>query len=1445
VSRIFLSHSSVNNAEAVALRDWLSEQGWDDIFLDLDPERGIVAGERWERALHEAASRCEAVLFLVSRAWLDSRWCQKELTLADKLNKRLFAVLTEPFEPAELPTDLSRTWQIVDLASGRDHQLFRVTLPRTHDESHVHFSAEGLTRLKAGLIKAGLDPRFFSWPPASEPDRAAYRGLRPLEAEDAGIFFGRDAPMIEALDQLRGMREAAPPRLLVILGASGAGKSSFVRAGLIARLARDERAFVPLPIIRPERAAISGDTGLLLSLQTALDAAGIGMARSALRTAINGGVDTLRPVLQALADKHTPKSGTGQSPYPPSTLVISIDQGEELFRSEGQQQAQQLLELLAGLLTTDTPALIVTIAIRSDSYAQLQEAGPLDGVGKTPFDLGPMPHGCYAEVITGPATRLQGTPRQLKIEPALVGALLADIETGGAKDALPLLSFTLERLYLENRGAASLTVADYQALGGIQGSIEEAVEHALEMAEGDPTIATDHTARLALLRRGLIPWLADIDPDTGAPRRRVARVSEIPPECRPLLQSLVEQRLLTTDTDAQTGETTIEPAHEALLRQWSLLQGWLADDHELLAVLEGIKRAARDWTQAGRSAAWLTHSAERLVAAEQLTQRPDLAARLDPTDHEYLATCRTADDERRAAEEHQRQAELRHAEERREAAEAHAAVLRRRSRILRAVLAGTAIVALVALIGFVQANRARHQATREARDALAAQLDTEASAVFSRGTAGGDDVRALAQTLAAQRLRSDPGASRGAFYTATTALNTTRVIVRTPTPITGVAVSRDGHTLASGSDDHTVWLWNLTDPAAHPTPLGQPLTGLTGVGGVAFSPDGHTLASGSRDETVRLWNLTDPAHPGPLGQPLTGHTNSVWSVAFSPDGRTLASGSADHTIRLWNLTDPAHPTPLGQPLTGHTNSVFSVAFSPDGRTLASGSADHTIRLWNLTDPAHPGPLGQPLAGHTNIVASVAFSPDGRTLASGGDDDTVRLWSLTDPAHPGPLGQPLTSPNLGVRSVAFSPDGHTLASANRDATIRLWNLTDPAHPGPLGQPLTGHTDTVASVAFSPDGRTLASGSRDATIRLWNLDAALPLQGHTDEVRSVAFSPDGHTLASGSRDDTVRLWNLTDPAHPTPLGQPLTGHTSWVLSVAFSPDGRTLASGSDDHTVRLWNLTDPAHPTPLGQPLTGHTNTVWSVAFSPDGHTVASGSADHTVRLWNLTDPAHPTPLGQPLTGHTGDVGGVAFSPDGHTLASSGGPDNTVRLWNLTDPAHPGPLGQPLTGHTNTVFSVAFSPDGHTVASGSADHTIRLWNLTDPAHPAPLGQPLTGHTNTVSSVAFSPDGHTLASGSWDDTIRLWNLTDPGHPAPLGQPLTGHTNWVFRVAFSPDGHTLASASGDDTVRLWPTPLDATVATLCSKLTSNISHQQWHDWISPTIGYLTLCPGLPVPQN
>ncbi len=230
----------------MALRDWLKGEGWDDVFLDVDPNSGIAAGQRWERALNEAAHRCEAVLFLVSHAWLASGWCIKELNLAHRLNKRLFGLLVEDLILADLPGYLTGTWQLVRLCSGRDHVMLRVAMPITGEEAHVTFSAEGLSRLKSGLQRAGLDARFFAWPPANDPNRPPYRGLKPLEAEDAGIFFGRDAPIVETLDRFRGLLDAAPPRLLVILGASGAGKSSFLRAGILPRLQRDDGNFLVL-----------------------------------------------------------------------------------------------------------------------------------------------------------------------------------------------------------------------------------------------------------------------------------------------------------------------------------------------------------------------------------------------------------------------------------------------------------------------------------------------------------------------------------------------------------------------------------------------------------------------------------------------------------------------------------------------------------------------------------------------------------------------------------------------------------------------------------------------------------------------------------------------------------------------------------------------------------------------------------------------------------------------------------------------------------------------------------------------------------------------------------------------------------------------------------------------------------------------------------------------
>jgi hypothetical protein len=658
MSRIFLSHSSNDNFEAIALRDWLASEGWKDVFLDLDPERGIAAGQRWERALHDAASRCEAVIFLVSGNWLGSGWCTKEYALARGLNKKLFAALIDPTRTiASLPEELTGVWQIVDLVHGQDLRLFPTQLPRSYEERHIGYSQSGLMQLKRGLEKAGLDARFFPWPPEREPDRAPYRGLKSQEADDAAIFFGRDAPIVDAIDRLRGLRAGAPPRLMAILGASGAGKSSFLRAGLLPRLNRDDAQFIPLPVVRPGRAALTGETGLVNALAAVLPA----HSRAECRTAVQAGADALRPLLAELVRAAVSRRVAGDESERTPAFVVAIDQAEELFWAEGREESEALLALLAHLAGGDDPTVIVIFTIRSDSYDALQSAKALEGLRQVAFSLLPMPRGAYNDVIEGPARRVEEAGGKLAIEPALTQRLLIDIEAG-AGDALPLLAFTLEQLYLDYRQTGGLRLVDYEKFGGIKGAIDAAVERALVRADADPRIPRDREARLALLRRGLIPWLASVDPDTKTPRRNICRRADISPEAAPLIDLLVEERLLSVDTrlarDSKTGEeireSTIEPTHEALLRQWGLLNGWLTEDFGLLATLEGIKRAAREWDGNARGDSWLAHQGQRLTEALALDARPDIAGRLDATDRAYLAGCRAREETARAEAEQRR-----------------------------------------------------------------------------------------------------------------------------------------------------------------------------------------------------------------------------------------------------------------------------------------------------------------------------------------------------------------------------------------------------------------------------------------------------------------------------------------------------------------------------------------------------------------------------------------------------------------------------------------------------------------------------------------------------------------------------------------------------------------------------------------------------------------------
>lgn len=360
-----------------------------------------------------------------------------------------------------------------------------------------------------------------------------------------------------------------------------------------------------------------------------------------------------------------------------------------------------------------------------------------------------------------------------------------------------------------------------------------------------------------------------------------------------------------------------------------------------------------------------------------------------------------------------------------------------------------------------------------------------------------------------------------------------------------VAFAADGSTLASGSGDKTVRVWNLDTGQCCKTLHGQTNQVLS----VTFSPDGQSLAAVSLDQTIRLWDWRS----GQCLRCLEGHTDWAFPVAFSPKGQVLVSGSGDQAVHLWDIQ---HRIRL-KTLTGHTDQVFAVAINPKGSHCASGSTDQTIRIWNLNQPGDPTIL----SGHTDWVRSVAFSPAGEWLASGSADGTIKLWDWE-------IAECLTTfqgHENQVYGVAFSQDTHYLASASTDQTIRLWNV----QTGNCQQILRGHERGVYAIAISPEGNCIASGSADCTIRIWHLHTGQCLRvltGHRNWVFSVAFSPDGQYLASSSVDRTIRIWQVK-------TGQclrRLVGHRHQVCAIAFSPDGHILASGSQDQTIRLWNL-----------------------------------------------------------------------------------------------------------------------------------------------------------------------------------------------------------------------------------------------------------------------------------
>jgi WD40 repeat protein len=1307
---IFISHSSRDNEVAAAIRERIQRErpSW-SLFYDKD---NIRAGQRWQERLREELTSCRVVLALLSRDWLGSPWCFTEAVTATFRGKDVVGIETEVLTGE----DLARAPPIL-------HERQRVRL-RDGDERAWQEILEALDR-------SGLDPdNWFSVAPNVGP----YPGLVAFDERDAGVFFGRKQEITEYLGVLDTLRGPDRSQVLVISGASGSGKSSLLRAGLIPRLRR-----------KPEWVVISPFEVAREPVHNLLDR--LSQTLAALGTPAQG-LDLTKPPDDPMALAKTLDETLRRLEQATSAWVLlPLDQAEVLVTGDrpASDPARLLLDALAQLLGWRTRHVIVAATIRTEFVPRLEAvfAGTEVRLRQAPVSA----IGSLAEVIEKPAERFG-----IELEPGLSEQIVADVHSA---DALPLLAYTLKELNDRGGRDRCLTLDEYQTLGGVQGAIATKLDEVL--SDPEPT-----ELEYRALRRAFTRHLVRVDEGAVEGERLLRRVvsrASLPQAADRLLRRLVDAGLLTTK------DGTIELAHERLINDWPVLplKTWLAQDANDRRLIDQLRERVTDNTLPDGL----------LVQAEELLQRDQELAAEEPA----LARLVQRSRERKRSRERRWWVVL--------GVISIAAIgflglawwaLEQRSEAINQ----TELAERAAKNAQEQADEARQQ-TKSAQRSRALML----AGLSMRETEAGRPERGLLLALAADPERPTRRIiliNRDDVPLLTVALE--RAIYagmdlrRYQLDGEGFAASwsPDGRHIVTASEDKTARIWN--------TETGDEVRALTGhedkVYSAAFSPDGRRIATASEDKTARIWD----AETGKMVRVLIGHGDKVYSAAFSPDGRLIATGSGDNTARIWNAETGREMRVLA----GHQQHVSCVAFSPDGRRILTASWDWTARIWDTETgellhafgevqmPADAGEAGgglfyaafspdgrrvltasmdrtariwdaetgreeRVLAGHAAAVLSAAFSPDGRRILTTSQDRTVRIWD----AGTGDIMRTLTGHQGPVSSGAFSPDGRRVVTASEDKTVRLWD----SQIGFEVRPLTGHQGPVYRAEFSVDGSRIVTASWDGKAIIWdaatgNISLALPGQpgggalGHREGgLLSAAFSGDGLQVATASSDKTARIWDAKTGREL----RVLTGHDDSVSSISFGPHGQRVVTASWDKTARIWDVETGK----VVRVLAGHDDKVSAAMFSADGARVVTASWDKTARIWDV----ETGKVVRVLAGHDDKVSTAMFSADGSRVATASW-DKTARIWD----AQSGQELRVLTGHSSRVSGAVFSPDALQVLTASWDKTARIWDVE-------TGQEihvLAGHQWPIEGVAFSPDARYIVTAARDNTARIWAVLPP---------------------------------------------------------------------------------------
>lgn len=1306
--------------------------GFYDDWIALERER--------VRTVFESKMRRLLELLVAAERWITvQEWAEKWLVFGDTP------------EPA---------YRALMLAYGARGDMAKVAsiYQRCTDDLREQLGVEPSAETRAlydGLFKGAKTPHEFSplrtrFTGTEEPTPGAppFKGLPYFEEADTDLFFGRKV-LTEKL--VRWLYE--PHFLSVIVGASGSGKSSLVRAGLIPALRRSEdagqdtaqnlRLHVMTPTAHPLEALateLTRDNESLTATAALLD----DFARDprSLHLWLRKSANTPLPAsAQPDAAKLT---GDAQPPHTDRRrVVLVIDQFEELFtlcRDDFEREAfiDNLLYALNESANHPIPPTLphpgsrflhssftLVLTLRADFYAHLARYPELrEMVAKHQEYIGPMTLEELRRAIEEPAKqRTAADGGSWEFEPGVVDLILRDV--GDEPGALPLLSHALLETW-KRRAGHTLTLKGYADAGGVHGAIAQTAEDVYgNLAPEQRAIARNIFLRLTELGEG-----------TEDTRRRVSfdeLLSHVEDagQVRAVTILLADARLITV------GQDTVEVAHEALIREWRRLREWLNQDREGLRLHRSLTEGAHEWELLGRDPGALYRGARRVQAQEwwdamdgesrnavNAQERAFLAASKAQEEHETQereqAQQRELDSVRQIAQGAQELVESSNRLVEEQKARAQEAARSAKGLRWRAyALAGAFVLALV-LAGLALQNAG--QAESERRLATARELAASAQS----------------------NVTIDPERS---ILLALQAVNKTYALDQTVLPEAEAALH---HAVQSSRIEMTL--------RGH----------SNAVWGAAFSPDGTRIATSSADGTAKLWDAT-------TGRELLSikatDNGVVWNVAFSPNGKLLATAGQDRIARIWDASTGAKLMELS----GHADEVYQPVFRPDGSRLATVSPDGTSKVWDVVTGKELLTLFEGDGGSSQWLA---YSPDGSRIAVANLKEDGEGWATVWDAVTGHKLFTLPHENAYVRSVAFSPDGSRFVTNSDNRTAKIWDAVN----GKELLTLYGQTDGFTNAAYSPDGTRIAAAIHDRQIQVWDArtgQALFTLAGHTDAIATVAFSSDGNRLISSSKDGTARVWNVAPSREVLTLVNGPVIISPVGARLVYSPDGTRLAVAYSDPIAKVWDMTTGK----LLLNLAGHTVAVSNVAYSTDGTRLATAGRDGTARVWDAASGKELQTFSLP----TEFVAGVSFSPDGSRLATAGF-DPTAHIWDV------GTGKEVLTlagGHTDWLTSIVFSPDGLRIATSDFDTTAVVWD-------AVTGKKifsLTGHTDAVRQIAFSADGKRLATASFDGSAKVWDA-DSGKELFT---LLGHAGGVWSVAFSPDGKYIATASADKSAKIW----------------------------------------------